>query len=111
MYKHYLSPFSYFLLEGSYLVPADMYCQVKGCSRPDLLAFQMSSGLAILFCGVFGFRTWHVSRRVHSVIPPTPEGRLFAFLPESDQLAAANFTFQIWDFFVSLLIEEHRTPM
>jgi hypothetical protein len=88
-----------------------MYCQDVGCSRPDLFAFQMSSGMAILFVGLVGFRTWHVTRRVHSLIPATPEGRLFAHLPESEQLAAANLTFQVWDFFVSLLIAEHRSAM
>jgi hypothetical protein len=88
-----------------------MYCHDKQCSRPDLFAFQMSSGMAILFVALVGFWTWHVSLRVHSAIPATPEGRLFAHLRESEQLAAANLTFQIWDFFVSLLIAEHRTPM
>ena len=65
----------------------------------------------MLFCGIMGIYAWHVTRRVHSAVPSTPEGRLFAYLPETEQLAAFNFTFQSWDFLISLLIEEHRTPL
>jgi hypothetical protein len=81
------------------------------CSRSDLFAFQVSSGLAISACAVLGFYTWHVSRRVHTALPCTPEGRLYGYLPESEKLAAIHFAFQFWDFFISLLIPEHRTAM
>ncbi len=81
------------------------------CSRPDLFAFQMGSGLAILMCGLRGFIGWHVTRRVHTQLPQTPEGRVFGYLPESERLAALNFTFQFWDFWISLLIPEHATAI
>jgi len=79
------------------------------CSRPDLFAFQIGSGVAIFYCGVMGISTWH--RSVHRDLPSTPEGRLFGYLAESELLAAANFTFQVWDFFVSLMIPEHATAV
>jgi hypothetical protein len=95
--------------------PAPDFCRLvpegEPCYRPDLFAFQVSSGLAIFITGSVGFWTWHVSRRAHTAIPPTPEGRLFGYLPEAEWLASVNFTFQFWDFFISLLIPEHRTPL
>jgi hypothetical protein len=98
---------------GAYLKPADIYCVNvhEPCSRPDLFAFQVSSCLAIAFVGIYGFWVWHVSRRVHWAVPATSEGRLFAYLPEGQVLAAANFTFQVWDWVISLLIPEHCTPI
>lgn len=81
------------------------------CSRSDLFAFQMTSLIAITLCGALGFYTWHVTRKVHTQLPSTPEGRLFGYLPEAEKLAAACFTFQLWDFFISLLIPEHRTAI
>lgn len=109
----------YFLRDSaSFLTPAEEFCTDKheknnagDCSRPDLFAFQFGSGLAIVFCGITGFSAWHISKRAHSALPNTPEGRLFGYLLESEKLAAANFTFQFWDFFVSLLIEEHCTTI
>ena len=88
---------------------APAYCPTEDtCTRSDLFAFQVSSGLALSFCGILGFYTWHISKRVHTVLPQTAEGRLYGYLEESEQLAAGNFTFQFWDFWISLLIEEHR---
>ena len=83
----------------------------RGCSRSDLFAFQVASGLAIAFCGVVGFHTWHIRKRAETALPANPEGRLFGYLPESELLGAVNFSFQFWDFFISLLIPEHRGPL
>ena len=94
--------------------PSQEYCtdvQSSSCSRSDLFAFQVSSGVAISACGIIGFYTWYISRRVHTALPSTPEGRLFGYLPESEELASIHFAFQVWDFFISLLIAEHRTAM
>lgn len=92
--------------------PGEEFCQdiAPGsvCPRSDLFAFQVASGLAIAYCGVLGFKTWHVSKRVHTALPQTPQGRLYGYLEESETLAAVNFTFQFWDFFISLVIPEHR---
>lgn len=98
---------------SSYLTPAQEHCEneKETCSRPDLFAFQIVPGLAMLWVAVSGFITWHVSKRVHTSLPQTPEGRLFGYLAESEQLAAASLTFQVWDFFLSLSIPEHRTAM
>jgi hypothetical protein len=91
--------------------PEAKFCEgVDGvCSRSDLFAFQVTAGLPIFFCGAAGFRAWHLTRRPHTAVPATPAGRLFAYLPEAENVAAVIFTFQVWDFFVSLLIPEHRT--
>ena len=61
--------------------------------------------------GITGFWTWHVSRRAHTAIPDTPEGRIFGFIEEGDRLNAGIFVFQVWDFFASLTIPEHATPV
>ena len=56
---------------GAYLKPADEFCeksdgqQQEPCSRPDLFAFQISSGFAIFYVGWVGFKTWYISRNVH----------------------------------------------
>ena len=98
-----------------YLPPAEAFCvdsiEVEKCSRPDLFAFQIVSGAAIAYCAASGFRSWHLSGRVHRKTPATPEGRLFGYLEEAENLAVINFTFQIWDFLVSLTIPEHRTTV
>jgi hypothetical protein len=64
-----------------------------------------------LFMGITGFMVWHVSKRAHSAIPATPEGRLFGYIEEADRLMAGVFVFQVWDFFFSLFIPEHATPV
>lgn len=97
--------------ESELIKPAAKVCEDVApgevCTRSDLLAFQLSSGLAISYCGLIGFYVWHMSRTVHTRIPQTPQGRLYGYLPEGETLAAFNFTFQFWDFFISLGIPEH----
>lgn len=91
--------------------PGEEFCQSAAgstCSRSDLFGFQISSGLAIAYCGLVGFYCWHISKRVHTALPATPAGRLYGYLEESESLAAINFSFQFWDFWISLLIPEHR---
>jgi hypothetical protein len=93
---------------------SEEYCvgqELATCRRPDLFAFQVVSGIALTSCGLIGFYTWHVTSRSHSALPNTSAGRLFGHLPEAELLAALNFMFQVWDFFVSLLIPEHSTPI
>jgi TLC domain len=122
----YASLFSTFRESSSILgfpPPAAEFCQDRQqhhhhqqqremtCARPDLFSFQVVSGLAIVLCGGIGFNAWHVTRRAHTAIPSTPEGRLYGYLREAEFLVAANFTFQFWDFFVSLTIPEHRTAV
>jgi hypothetical protein len=64
-----------------------------------------------VFMGSTGFLAWHVTKRAHTAIPATPEGRLFGYLEEADRLNAGIFVFQVWDFFASLSIPEHRTAV
>ena len=103
---------------GRYLPPADIYCTTSSssdggvCSRPDLFAFQLTAALGIYYVALLGIRTWHLSpQRAHTAVPATPEGRLFGFLKEGEQMATALFTFQLWDFCVTLLIPEHFGPV
>lgn len=104
---------------GSYLKPADEFCndekymvgEFKLCTRGDLAAFQAAAFIPILFCGVVGFWSWQVSKSAHLKLPQTVEGRLFGRLPEAAWLGAFNFSFQLWDFFISLSIPEHATPI
>lgn len=91
--------------------PAEKYCSHSTggtCSRSDLFAFQMTSGLVLFICGIQGFYTWHVSQRAHRGLPTTTEGRLFFYLQESEELAAVHFAFHVWAFVISLTIPEHR---
>jgi len=76
-----------------------------------LLGFQWAAYAALTYCGLYGFWVWHISRRVHTALPSTPYGRIFGYLPEAEYLAACNFTFQLWDFFISFTIAEHRTAL
>lgn len=92
--------------------PALELCTINEvCVRSDLFAFQMSSGIAIVTCSLIGFRAWHWDRRAHTVVPQSASGRLFGYIPEAEFLAAMNFTFQFWDFWISLSIAEHRTAL
>jgi len=65
----------------------------------------------LTYCAWIGAYSWYYSKRVHTNVPQTPEGRLYKYLEESEKLAAVSFTFQLWDFFISLLIPEHSTAI
>ena len=96
---------------------APEYCQprqkdgdessVSPCWRADLFAFEVVSGLALIWCGYKGFMAWHV-KRIHETISDTPEGRLFDYIEEGHVLTAVSTTFQLFDLGVSLLIPEQR---
>jgi hypothetical protein len=90
---------------------ADELCVVqgKGCYRADLFAFEVVSGLALMWCGLLGFYSWHVQKTPG--IPLTPEGRLFGYIPAAHQLTAVGTTFQVFDLIISLLIPEQRKPL
>jgi hypothetical protein len=82
----------------------------SSCWRADLFAFEVVSGVALTWSGILGIWAWHV-KRVDRLIPPTPEGRLFGYLPVAHQLTALGTTFQLFDLVVSLLIPEQRQPL
>lgn len=79
------------------------------CSRSDLFAFQMTSIWAILACGCLGLMAWYGPDRVSQ--SSLPARRLRGYHWAGEWLCAVNFTFQVWDFFVSLFIPEHATSI
>ena len=94
--------------------PAERFCdtetdKARSCTRPDLFAFQVCSGIMMIFMGGNGFKAWHYKKTAHKF--KTPEGRLFGFIDDADHLLAGIAIYQIWDFLVSLLIEEMKTPI
>jgi len=94
------------------LKPAAEFCELSSdtpCNRTDLFAFQVAAGIGLTISAIIGLYSWHISRRAHTILPSTPQGRLFGYLPEAEDLAAISFCFQTWDFFISLIIPEHAT--
>ena len=97
---------------GSSFEPAPQFCPEqksgsRSCSRPDLFAFQVAGFIMQMFMGLSGLLGWHGPRKIRK--PASPEGRLFGYFPEADQLNAGIFVYQTWDFFFSLSIPEHAT--
>lgn len=96
---------------------ADEFCQQDSetsngrCNRSDLFAFQASSAIMQLYMGGMGIYAWHVTKRVTTRIPQTPEGRLFGYLEEADKLSVGIFVYQTWDFFASIVVPEHNTTI
>jgi hypothetical protein len=64
-----------------------------------------------LFMGGMGIYAWHITKRVTTRIPQTPEGRLFGYLEEADKLNVGIFVYQTWDFFASMVVPEHNTAI
>lgn len=75
------------------------------CLRPDLMAFQMISGMVFVVCTAMGIYAWYGSRTCHS------SQRLFAQLPVAQWLTLWNLTYQIWDFGISFVIPEFKQPI
>lgn len=102
-----------------WLRPADEFCQQRNsaisddgrCNRSDLFAFQTSSAIMQLYMGGMGIFAWHVTKRVVTRIPQTPEGRLFGYLEEADQLNVGIFVYQTFDLFASMVVPEHNTTI
>mmetsp|Transcript_32061 Transcript_32061/g.48420 ORF Transcript_32061/g.48420 Transcript_32061/m.48420 type:complete len:284 (-) Transcript_32061:55-906(-) len=104
---------AYFLVKHFVKLPSDpKYCSnqkdtAEPCYRPDLFAFQLSSGIMQIILATTGFRSWSKQRTAVK----TPEGRLFGFSEEAEYLNAVIILFQSWDFVFSLTIPEHATPV
>lgn len=103
------------------MVPSSEFCngttasassREEPCRRPDLFAFQMASVVAMYTAALIGIYEWYINKRgPHAMLPPTPEGRLFGYLAQSERLSAYSFAYQAFDFVVSLTIPEHCTPI
>ena len=100
------------------LVPEPQYCPSDdpGCTRKDLLAFQLTCSTNLIYLGLTGFLSFYVTGSAHSSVPQTPRGRYLGnnpavLLPEADRINAAIVVFQGWDFAASVFFEEHRTPV
>jgi len=91
--------------------PGEEFCKEGNgpCSRPDLFAFQLSSWISQIFCGVMGFWTWFVTQKAHKCVPYSPEGRLYSYLEEAEIIASVNFIFQLFNAAFSLFTPEHVT--
>jgi hypothetical protein len=76
-----------------------------------VVAFQAAAQVMQLFMGITGFMAWHVTKRAHSAIPATPEGRIFGYLEEADRLNAGVFVFQVWDSLASFFVRGYATPI
>ena len=102
---------------ATWLRPADEFCPEGAadengkCSRSDLFAKQATSAIMQLFMGGMGLMTWHITKRVVTGIPQTPEGRLFGYLEEADKLNTGIFVYQTFDFFSSMFVPEHCTAI
>lgn len=80
-------------------MPSAEYCegQLK-CGRADLFAFQVVSGLSFIPIAGIAIYSWHISRRAFRLVPNTPEGRIYGYVPECEYMTALNLVYQIWDF-------------
>jgi hypothetical protein len=104
---------SYIFSEGIWFLPpvADEFILPDDAIRSDLFAFQVVAGVVFVVIANLSVYVWYISRRVHTALPQTPEGRLFGYLPECEVLAAINFAYQLWDFVISFFIPEFKTAI
>lgn len=81
------------------------------CQRPDLIAYKITSAIAMTYMGSLGVRNWYFSKEIHDASKGKPEDRLFGHLKAANDQNVANFCYQIWDICISLSIPEHRVPV
>eukprot|EP00980_Cylindrotheca_fusiformis_P016805 scaffold5064_cov121-Cylindrotheca_fusiformis.AAC.19 len=78
------------------------------CRRPDLFAYKITAAVVMSYLGPLGVRNWYFSKDVKRMSKQEPEDRLFGFLKAANDQNVANLCYQLWDFFVSMSIPEHR---
>lgn len=95
------------------ITPTAKFCpeDSDSCRRPDLIAYKLTSAIAMLYMGTLGCRNWYFSKEVRNASKGKPEDRLFGYLKAADDQNVANLCYQIWDLCVSLSIPEHREPV
>lgn len=81
------------------------------CIRSDLLGIFAAMLVMQCYMASIGFLAWYYTGRAHTALPDTPEGRLFGYLEEADQLNAGIFLFQWCDFVVCVLVPELYSPI
>eukprot|EP00551_Chaetoceros_affinis_P000843 CAMPEP_0203637272 /NCGR_PEP_ID=MMETSP0088-20131115/3632_1 /ASSEMBLY_ACC=CAM_ASM_001087 /TAXON_ID=426623 /ORGANISM="Chaetoceros affinis, Strain CCMP159" /LENGTH=273 /DNA_ID=CAMNT_0050491653 /DNA_START=202 /DNA_END=1023 /DNA_ORIENTATION=- len=106
----------YFLLliPGSYLTPAEQFCpEDKGpytkeqpCRRPTLFAFEGVCSSIFFLLSTLSIQSWYVHKEPSTKLPPNPIGRVYGYLPRSEQIAAISFTFQLWSVVTTPFIPE-----
>lgn len=92
---------------------AQRFCpsEDEPCTRSDQFGFQVASFVMQSYMGGAGFLAWCWTKRAHTAVPNTPEGRLFGYLEEADRLNGGIFLYQWWDFFASPFIPGNCTPV
>jgi len=105
---------AYFLLliPGANFEADAKYCGDNfedSCSRPDILAFEFICISGFIYLAILSVPLWYGSGAVHNTLPATPEGRLYGYLEESNEIASVFFALQVWDFLVSPFIPEFFT--
>ena len=83
----------------------------RNCSRPDLVAYKITSVLSMAWMGVLGFKNWYFGKEVRKAGQSRPEARLFGYLQAADAQSVSIFVYQTWDFCVSLAIPEFVDPI
>jgi len=101
--------------------PASQYCTGDNgdndntntnCSRSDLFAFAIVSLVSFCIMGGWAFIETHIKQAHRNMaVPQTPAGRCFGYFPTAEWISIVCFTYQIWDFVVSLTIKEHCTAV
>jgi len=92
------------------LATTDHCTRDEPCSRPDLLAYKISSFFAMFTMAALGFYHWYCVPDIQQRAKQRSQ-RLFSSMDAADYQNSAIFVYQLWDICVSLSIPEHRVPV
>jgi len=100
---------------------ASKYChegEEEPCQRPDLVAYKVTSLLAMTLMGLMGVYNWHFNPQLKQLAPnnnnktaATSEDRLFAYLSAADYCNVVILSYQIWDLVLAFQIPENWDPL
>ena len=79
----------------------------RDCFRPDLIAYKITTLIAMTTMGLLGVYHWHACPRLHQRECVTTMDRLFRPLVAADVHMVLAFCFQLWDFVISWTIPEN----
>ena len=95
--------------------PAPEFCQNVGlsypCTRPDLIAFQLTATVMMYYMGLHGLYGWHWWRPRNQHLLSTPQARVLGKLSHAETLCAGILTYQTWDFMASCATPELQNPV